>query len=77
MRARYEEILGPKLEELRAQGELAPDADGVAGVMTATICFFYLFNIQQVFGVPKLFGASDQAAIGTISGLLRDGMRPR
>lgn len=45
--------------------------------MTATIAYFYLFNIEQIFGVKKLYGTSGREAIGTIATLLRDGMRPR
>lgn len=76
MRRRYEETLGPRLEALRAAGELG-EVDPIAGLMTATISFFYLFNMERVFGVKRLYGTSDRAAIGTIAQLLRDGMRPR
>lgn len=77
MRKRYEEVLGPKLDALRARGLLAKDADPIAGVMTATIVYFYLFNIEHIFGVKRLYGSSDKDAISTIATLLRDGMRPR
>lgn len=76
MRRRYEEQLGPRLEALRAAGELG-DVDPIAGLMTATIAYFYLFNIEHIFGVKKLYGTSGRAAIDTIAALLRDGMRPR
>lgn len=77
MRKRYEEILGPKLEALRAAGELAADVDPIAGLMTATISYFYLFNIEYIFGVKRLFGMSDKAAIAAISDVLRWGLEPR
>lgn len=77
MRRRYEEVLGPKLELLRVQGKLAKDVDPIAGLMTATISYFYLFNIEHIFGVKRLYGGSDQDAIESISKILRDGMRPR
>lgn len=77
MRKRYEEALGPKLEAMRARGELAPDVDPISGLMTATISYFYLFNIEHIFGVRRLYGVSDREAIGQIARLLRDGMRPR
>lgn len=77
MRKRYEEVLGPKLDALRAQGKLAKDVDPIAGLMTATISYFYLFNIEHIFGVKRLYGGSDQDAIEAISKILRDGMRPR
>lgn len=77
MRRRYEEVLGPKLERLRAEGRLATHVDPIAGLMTATIAYFYLFNIEHVFGVKRLYGTSDKEAIGTIATLLRDGLRPR
>lgn len=77
MRKRYEELLGPKLAELRAKGELSDEVDPVAGLMTATITYFYLFNIQHIFGVKRLYGASDTEAIGTIATLLRRGLEPR
>ena len=73
MRRRYEQILGPKLEELRARGEIGDDVDPVAGLMTATISFFYLFNIEHIFGVKRLYGTSDKQAIASISNLLRKG----
>lgn len=77
MHKRYQDLLGERLEQLRAEGKLGQDVDAVAGVMTATISFFYLFNIEHIFGVKRLFGTSDKDAIGTISTLLRDGMLPR
>ncbi|MBX3470337.1 MAG: TetR/AcrR family transcriptional regulator [Planctomycetes bacterium] len=77
MRRRYEEALGPRLEALRAKGGLAADVDPIAGLMTATISYFYLFNIEHIFGVRRLYGGSDKEAIGQIARLLRDGMRPR
>lgn len=76
MRTRYEEILGPRLEELKRQGKVAGD-DPVGAVMTATICYFYLFNIEHLFGVRRLYGGSDKQAISMISRLMRDGMLPR
>lgn len=76
MRRRYEELLGARLRELQASGDIG-DVDAVAGVMTATISFFYLFNIELIFGVKRLYGSSDRDAIKTISTLLRDGMAPR
>lgn len=76
MRRRYEEQLGPRLDALREAGKLG-DVDPIAGLMTATIAYFYLFNIEQIFGVKKLYGTSGREAIGTIATLLRDGMRPR
>ena len=76
MRRRYEERLGPRLAELRRQGQLG-DVDPIAGLMTATIAYFYLFNMEKVFGVERLYGTSDRKAIRTIAQLLRDGMRPR
>ena len=39
--------------------------------------YFYLFNIEHIFGVRRLYGGSDKEAIGEIARLLRDGMRPR
>ncbi|MCO5165584.1 MAG: TetR/AcrR family transcriptional regulator [Planctomycetes bacterium] len=77
MRRRYEEALGPRLEALRAKGALAEGVDPIAGLMTATISYFYLFNIEHIFGVRRLYGGSDKEAIGQIARLLRDGMRPR
>jgi AcrR family transcriptional regulator len=77
MRKRYEALLGTRLEELREEGKLGADVDGVAGVMTATISFFYLFNIEHIFGIKRLYGSSDKDAIKTISSLLREGMLPR
>jgi AcrR family transcriptional regulator len=76
MRDRYQEILGPRLEELRRAGKLAGE-DPVGAVMTATICYFYLFNIEHLFGVRRLYGTSDKQAIASISQLLREGMLPR
>ncbi len=76
MRARYEELLGPRLRELQANGELS-EVDPVAALMTATISFFYLFNMEKIFGVKRLYGSSDRQAISTISRLLREGMSPR
>ncbi len=76
MRGRYEELLGERLDGMRARGEVSAD-DPVAGLMIATIVFFYLFNMEHVFGVKRLFGRSDREAIATISRILRDGMRPR
>lgn len=76
MRKRYEDLLGERLETLRAAGELG-DVDPVAGIMTATISYFYLFNIEQIFGVKRLYGTSDKQAIATIADLLRNGMAPR
>jgi AcrR family transcriptional regulator len=77
MRKRYEEALGPRLEALRAKGAIAPGVDPIAGLMTATISYFYLFNIEHIFGVRGLYGCSDKEAIDGIARLLRDGMRPR
>jgi AcrR family transcriptional regulator len=77
MRKRYEEALGARLEALRRAGQLAPDVDPIAGLMTATISYFYLFNIEHIFGVRRLYGVSDKDAIEGIARLLRDGMRPR
>lgn len=77
MRKRYEEALGPRLEAMRARGELGDDVDPITGLMTATISYFYLFNIEHIFGVRRLYGGSDREAIGQIARLLRDGMRPR
>jgi AcrR family transcriptional regulator len=77
MRKRYEEALGPRLEAMRARGELSPGVDPITGLMTATISYFYLFNIEHIFGVRRLYGTSDKDAIGEIARLLRDGMRPR
>lgn len=77
MRKRYEETLGPKLERLRAKGQLSADVDPITGLMTATISYFYLFNIEHIFGVKRLYGVSDGDAIEGIARLLRDGMRPR
>lgn len=77
MRKRYEAALGPRLEALRARGELAAGVDPISGLMTATISYFYLFNIEHIFGVRRLYGTSDKDAIGEIARLLRDGMRPR
>ena len=76
MRKRYQETLGERLAELKAAGAIG-DVDAVAGMMTATIAFFYLFNIEQIFGVKRLYGTSDRQAIATISTLLREGMAPR
>lgn len=76
MRARYEEQLGERLAGLKAKGELG-EVDAVAGVMTATISYFYLFNMQHLFGVRRLYGTSDREAIGTIAHILRQGMVAR
>ena len=76
MRRRYEDVLGPKLERLRAEGKLG-DPDPIGGLMTATIAYFYLFNIEQIFGVRRLYGTSAKQAIGGIAKLLREGMLPR
>ncbi|MCA8924398.1 MAG: TetR/AcrR family transcriptional regulator [Planctomycetes bacterium] len=72
MRARYEELLGDRLAQL-ALG----DVDPIAAIMTATISYFYLFNIEYVFGVKRPFGTSDKDMIGSIATVLREGMRPR
>ncbi|RMG08571.1 MAG: TetR/AcrR family transcriptional regulator [Planctomycetota bacterium] len=77
MRRRYEEALGPRLRALQAAGELAPDVDPIAGLMTATISYFYLFNIERIFGVRRLYGCSDKQAIADIAALLRRGLEPR
>ncbi len=77
MRKRYEQVLGPKLEALRASGALNDDVDPIAGLMTATISFFYLFNIEHIFGVKRLYGTSDKQAISSISTLLRKGLSAR
>lgn len=76
MRKRYEEQLGERLEGLRAAGRLG-DVDPVTGLMTATIAYFYLFNIQQIFGVKKLYGVSDTQAIHDIAEIFRRGLEPR
>lgn len=76
MRKRYEEQLGERLEGLRAAGRLG-DVDPVTGLMTATIAYFYLFNIQQIFGVRKLYGVSDTQAIHDIAEIFRRGLEPR
>ena len=72
----YEALLGDKLRALQAAGALGP-VDPISGIMTATIAFFYLFNIERVFGVKRLYGTSDREAITTISRLLREGLLPR
>ncbi len=51
--------------------------DPIAGLMTATITYFYLFNIEHIFGVKRLYGTSDSEAIGEIANLLRRGLEPR
>lgn len=76
MRKRYDALLGERLAELQDAGELG-DVDPIAGVMTATIAYFYLFNIEHIFGVKRLYGGSANAAIDTIADLLRNGMAPR
>ncbi|MFC1706275.1 TetR/AcrR family transcriptional regulator [Planctomycetota bacterium] len=76
MRARYDETLGQRLRDLQEHGRIG-DVDPVSGLMTAMICFFYLFNMERVFGVASLYGTSDRDAIATISQLLREGMSPR
>jgi AcrR family transcriptional regulator len=77
MRKRYEALLGPKLDELRAVGKLADGVDPIAGLMTATISYFYLFNIEFIFGVKRLYGVSDKRAIKDIADVLRWGLEPR
>jgi AcrR family transcriptional regulator len=77
MRKRYEETLGPRLAALRAEGKLSDSVDPVAGLMTATIVYFYVFNVEHIFGVKRLYGSSDAKAIDTIATLLREGMLPR
>lgn len=77
MRKRYEDALGPRLEAMKKRGEIAEGVDPISGLMTATISYFYLFNIEHIFGVRRLYGGSDKDAIGEIARLLRDGMRPR
>lgn len=72
MRARYEELLGGSLAAL----ELG-DVDPIGAIMTATISYFYLFNIEYVFGVKRPFGTSDKDMIASIATVLREGMRPR
>ena len=76
MRKRYEDQLGERLRALQAAGQLGA-VDPVAGIMIATISYFYLFNIEQIFGVKRLYGGSDKQAIATIADLLRNGMAPR
>ena len=76
MRERYQTKLGPKLDALREKGELN-EIDPISGIMTATIAYFYLFNMEYVFGVKDFYGTSHREAIGTIARLLREGMRPR
>jgi len=76
MRQRYEEQLGERLAKLREEGLLG-DVDPVTGLMTATISYFYLFNIQQIFGVTKLYGVSDKQAIHDIAEIFRRGLEPR
>lgn len=76
MRQRYEEQLGERLERLRQEGQLG-DVDPVTGLMTATISYFYLFNIQQIFGVTKLYGVSDKQAIHDIAEIFRRGLESR
>ncbi|HBP17260.1 MAG TPA: hypothetical protein DEA08_05605 [Planctomycetes bacterium] len=77
MRKRYEENLGERLEALRAAGKLGGDVDPIAGLMTATIAYFYLWNIQSIFGVRRLYGGTDQQAIETIAEIFRRGLMPR
>ncbi|MGE0712703.1 MAG: TetR/AcrR family transcriptional regulator [Planctomycetota bacterium] len=77
MRARYEEQLGERIAGLRAAGKLAEGVDPIAGLMTATIAYFYLFNIEHIFGVRRLYGVSDSEAIGTIAEIFRRGLQPR
>lgn len=76
MRERFEAALGPRLEAMRARGELG-EVDGIAGLMTVVIAFFYLFNVEHIFGVGKLYGVPDREAIRTIATVFREGMRPR
>ncbi|MBL4848409.1 MAG: TetR/AcrR family transcriptional regulator [Planctomycetes bacterium] len=76
MRQRYEEQLGERLQKLRDEGLLG-DVDPITGLMTATISYFYLFNIQQIFGVTKLYGVSDKQAIHDIAEIFRWGLEPR
>jgi len=77
MRKRYEENLGERLDALRAAGKLGGDVDPIAGLMTATIAYFYLWNIQSIFGVRRLYGGTDQQAIETIAEIFRRGLMPR
>lgn len=77
MRKRYEENLGERLEALREAGELGGDVDPIAGLMTATIAYFYLWNIQSIFGIRRLYGGTDQQAIETIAEIFRRGLMPR
>ncbi|MEZ6188176.1 MAG: TetR/AcrR family transcriptional regulator [Planctomycetota bacterium] len=72
MRTRYTELLGDRLAAL----ELG-DVDPIGAIMTATISYFYLFNIEYVFGVKRPFGTSDKDMISSIATVLREGMRPR
>lgn len=76
MRARYEQALGERLRAMKRSGEIG-DVEPVGAMMMATILYFYLFNIEHVFGVRRLFGVSDGEAIGMISRILREGMRAR
>lgn len=60
-----------------ARREIAADVDPIAGLMTATLTDFYVFNIERIFGVKRLYGTSDSEAIGEIANLLRRGLEPR
>ena len=76
MRDRYEATFGDRLAELERAGG-ATEGKGVPALMTATILFFYLFNVEHLFGVPKLLGVPDDEAIRLISGIVRKGVEPR
>lgn len=76
MRRRYEEALGERLRALARAGELGA-TDPVAALMTATIAYFYLFNIEHIFGVKKLYEMPDEKAIPLVARIFREGMRAR
>ncbi|MBI4577245.1 MAG: TetR/AcrR family transcriptional regulator [Planctomycetes bacterium] len=76
MRRRYEEVFSERLETMRRRGELGR-VDPVAALMTATIAFFYYFNMERVFGVRRLFGVGDAEAVALMARTFREGMRPR
>lgn len=76
LRSRYESKLGDKLRAMQNEGKLAK-GDPIAAMMVTTITFFFYFNITRVFGVGQFFSPSDMGAVAAISGVLREGMRPR